>query len=277
MSRTTRRLLPEQLRWCCAEVPYDDVEPAAAPFLGQDRAIRALQLGMEIRAPGYHIFVSGLTGTGRGRTVQHLIEKLQVQCRPIPDRCFVHDPEDPWRPLLLRFDAGQGQLFKEDVAQFGRNLLASLPRTLSSAALNARRKASVTSSRRARRKRRRSCLPPVRATATRWSPTRRTANPTSFPSSAKTPSPRSSSSISCARASSTPSRRSSSRPPAPNSSNVSAKPGCACRLSRSSAHGARPSSIARRPSCCSPACSRLCAHAGRERMLASGSPNCRAR
>jgi predicted ATP-dependent protease len=139
MSRTTRRLLPEQLRWCCAEVPYDDVEPAAAPFLGQDRAIRALQLGMEIRAPGYHIFVSGLTGTGRGRTVQHLIEKLQVQCRPIPDRCFVHDPEDPWRPLLLRFDAGQGQLFKEDVAQFGRNLLASLPRTLSSAALNARR------------------------------------------------------------------------------------------------------------------------------------------
>ena len=141
MPPSARRLSPDQLRWTCPELECESLDPASTPFLGQERAIRSLRLGMEIQAPGYHIFVSGLTGTGRGSTVKQLLRDLQTECRAVPDRCFVHDPNDPWRPMLLSFEAGQGQRFQEDVGQFGRELLGSLPRTLASAALNSRRQA----------------------------------------------------------------------------------------------------------------------------------------
>ena len=42
---------------CTAEMtPLED-------FIGQDRAIRAIQFGLGVNKPGFNIFVTGLTGT----------------------------------------------------------------------------------------------------------------------------------------------------------------------------------------------------------------------
>lgn len=44
---------------CTAEMtPLED-------FIGQDRAIRAIQFGLGVNKPGFNIFVTGLTGTGK--------------------------------------------------------------------------------------------------------------------------------------------------------------------------------------------------------------------
>ncbi len=141
MSPSARRLNHDDLRWTCPKLDYEGLDPASAPFLGQERAIRSLRLGMDIHAPGYHIFVSGLTGTGRGSMVKQLLQELQTECHAVPDRCFVHNPKDPWRPMLLCFESGSGQRFQEEIGQFGRDFLGALPRTLASAALNSRRQA----------------------------------------------------------------------------------------------------------------------------------------
>ena len=67
---STLELTPEQLRWRCnpERIPYDttaQAEPIEGP-VGQDRALRALRMGVELAAPGYNAFVCGLSGTSRG-------------------------------------------------------------------------------------------------------------------------------------------------------------------------------------------------------------------
>ena len=47
--------------------------------MGQDRALRALKMGVELAAPGYNVFVCGLSGTSRGGMIQRMIEELQPQ------------------------------------------------------------------------------------------------------------------------------------------------------------------------------------------------------
>ena len=34
-------------------------------FIGQDRAQEAIRFGLEVDKPGYNLFVTGLTGTGK--------------------------------------------------------------------------------------------------------------------------------------------------------------------------------------------------------------------
>ena len=67
-------LPPEKLRWQCdpATIPFNttaEVEPTSGD-LGQDRALRALRMGVELNASGYNLFVCGLSGTSRGGMIE---------------------------------------------------------------------------------------------------------------------------------------------------------------------------------------------------------------
>ena len=71
-------LPPEKLRWRCeaSRLPFEttaQAEPREG-FIGQERALRALKMGVELSAPGYNVFVCGLAGTSRGGTIAHMIE-----------------------------------------------------------------------------------------------------------------------------------------------------------------------------------------------------------
>ncbi len=112
-------LPPEKLRWRCdpARIPYDttaQAEPIEGP-VGQDRALRALRMGAELAAPGYNIFVCGLSGTSRGGMIQKLIEQLQPRSEPGPDRCYVNNFKNPDRPRLLTLPRGQANGFRKDM------------------------------------------------------------------------------------------------------------------------------------------------------------------
>jgi lon-related putative ATP-dependent protease len=94
--------------------------------VGQDRALEALRLGLEVRAPGYNIYVSGLTGTGRTTTVLQMVKELAPAC-PVPrDRAFVHNFADAGRPRLLTLPAGRASALKREMD----DLIALLRRTL---------------------------------------------------------------------------------------------------------------------------------------------------
>src|SRR5246127_1726928 len=112
-------LPPEKLRWRCdpARIPYEttaQAEPIEGP-VGQDRALRALRMGIELAAPGYNIFVCGLSGTSRGGMIQKMIEELQPRTEPGPDRCYVNNFKNPDRPRLLTLPRGQANNFKKDM------------------------------------------------------------------------------------------------------------------------------------------------------------------
>src|SRR5229473_1305022 len=112
-------LPPEKLRWQCdpATIPFNttaEVEPASGD-LGQDRALRALRMGVELNASGYNLFVCGLSGTSRGGMIVRMVEEMRLETEPAPDRCYVNNFKNVDRPRLLTLPRGQANAFRKEV------------------------------------------------------------------------------------------------------------------------------------------------------------------
>ena len=112
-------LPPEKLRWRCdpARIPWEttaEAEPVEGE-IGQDRALRALRMGVELAAPGYNLFVCGLSGTSRGGMIVRMIEEMGPHVEASLDRCFVNNFKNPDRPRLLDLPRGQANAFKKEM------------------------------------------------------------------------------------------------------------------------------------------------------------------
>src|SRR5208282_3295924 len=110
---------PDKLRWRCelSRIPFETTAQAQKRegFVGQERALRALKMGVELSAPGYNVFVCGLAGTSRGGTIAQMIEDLHPATKPSLDRCYVNNFKIPDRPRLLSLPRGSANVFKKDM------------------------------------------------------------------------------------------------------------------------------------------------------------------
>src|SRR3984893_13407623 len=118
-SKHVSSLPPEKLRWHCdpARIPFEttaEVEPTVND-MGQDRALRALRMGVELTAPGYNLFVCGLSGTSRGGMIVRMVEEMHLETETAPDRCYVNNFKNADRPRLLTLPRGQANAFKKEV------------------------------------------------------------------------------------------------------------------------------------------------------------------
>jgi predicted ATP-dependent protease len=108
-----------KLRWRCdlSRIPFETTAQAELRegFIGQERALRALKMGVELSAPGYNVFVCGLAGTSRGGTIARMIEELHPPTKESLDRCYVNNFKLPDRPRLLALPRGQANSFKKDM------------------------------------------------------------------------------------------------------------------------------------------------------------------
>lgn len=121
------RLAPEELRreHNPATFTFECTEELAplAEFIGQDRALRSLEFGLGLAKPGYNIFVTGLTGTGKATAILEYIKRA-VEARkesgklPTPaDWCYVYNFGDPDRPDAISLPAGLGRTLREKLDQ----------------------------------------------------------------------------------------------------------------------------------------------------------------
>ena len=112
-------LPPEKLRWRCetSRLPFETTAQAELRegFIGQERALRALKMGVEMSAPGYNIFVCGLAGTSRGGTIASMIKELHPATKESVDRCYVNNFKISDRPRLLSLPRGQANSFKKEM------------------------------------------------------------------------------------------------------------------------------------------------------------------
>jgi len=108
-----------KLRWRCelSRIPFETTAQAELRegFIGQERALRALKMGVELSAPGYNVFVCGLAGTSRGGTIARMIQELHPPTKESLDRCYVNNFKLPDRPRLLALPRGQANSFKKDM------------------------------------------------------------------------------------------------------------------------------------------------------------------
>jgi lon-related putative ATP-dependent protease len=83
--------------------------------LGQDRAIRAVELGINIRSKGYNLFCFGPEGTGKTSLVKRILEKEAVHRFTPLEWAYVYNFEEPYKPLAISFFPGDATDFAKDV------------------------------------------------------------------------------------------------------------------------------------------------------------------
>lgn len=127
---------PEKLRWRCdsEQIPYgttDDCKPCDE-IIGQDRALKAIQTGLDIKSLGYNIFITGMVGTGRTTTIKQLLERLEKDGKIPDDMLYVNNFKNPDEPVAISLPAGRGRLFSEAMNQLIEMLKTHIPELLKS-------------------------------------------------------------------------------------------------------------------------------------------------
>ena len=121
----------EKLRWQCnPDLLPDETTEAIEPcreIIGQERALEAIHLGLDIGSIGYNIFITGLTGTGRFTTIKCVLEEMDVKGKIPNDLCYVNNFKNPDMPHMLILPAGQGNALKKEMETLIESLKKKIP------------------------------------------------------------------------------------------------------------------------------------------------------
>ena len=146
-NRHPLELPASSLRWRCTTAAIgvgriDDVTPLQE-IIGQDRALQALALGLDIKHNGYNVFVTGLSGTGRTTTIRRLLKEIEKRPAELTDKCYVHNFRDPDSPVLITLPAGGGRTFKKDMSTILTELTKAIPSVFESRRYAEQRKTTL--------------------------------------------------------------------------------------------------------------------------------------
>ena len=144
-----KSLAPEDLKWSCNTDCFKfDTTDTVIPIegiVGQHRAIKALKIGIDIEGPGYNIFITGLSGTGKQTTIRKLLhEFLPKKKTKLSDYVYVNNFRDPDHPSILVFPSGQGRAFKNDIKATLKFLQENIPQILEKEPFLSQRKKLIT-------------------------------------------------------------------------------------------------------------------------------------
>lgn len=141
------RVPVEQLRWRCDTSLFNfectDTLVPLEGFVGQERAIRSLEFGLSIDKPGYNLFVTGTTGTGRVSAIQAYVRRAAEgrMHAGIPpkayDWCYVYNFADPDRPKSLKIALGTGRNLRAAVSTLFTTLQQQLTKAFESSEFKA--------------------------------------------------------------------------------------------------------------------------------------------
>jgi ATP-dependent Lon protease len=143
-----KELKPEDLRWKCDPDVFEfastsDIEPIEG-ILGQQRALKALKLGVELKAPGYNIYIAGLSGSGKATSVKQILEAIGSTGPEILDYAYVNNFHDSDRPILLTFPKGNAKYFDRALHSAIEVLRSKIPQALESERYLEKKKIIVT-------------------------------------------------------------------------------------------------------------------------------------
>jgi len=133
-----------KLRWSCPTKLLKfkttaEIEPCF-DIIGQDRALMAIKMGLELEHRGYNIFITGLVGTGRTTTIKRLLEQLEKKEPIPPDICDMNIFKNPNMPKCIELQPGEGMKLAAGMDNFIFDLLQKIPTVFKSDYYKERRK-----------------------------------------------------------------------------------------------------------------------------------------
>jgi lon-related putative ATP-dependent protease len=101
-------------------------------FISQDRAVRAINLGLGIRKPGYNIYVAGAQGTGKTSVIRTFLERWSKDAAVPNDWIYVYNFQHTEVPKAIEMPAGEGKKFKKEMEALVKVLRSEIPSALQS-------------------------------------------------------------------------------------------------------------------------------------------------
>ena len=114
-------------------------------IIGQDRALKALTFGLNIKESGFNIYVSGVHGTGRKAAVEKFLDEISRTRPRGNDWIYVNNFQNPYEPNAIRLPPGMGVEFRDDMAAFIAEAKRVIPKSFESEDYVNRRDAALQS------------------------------------------------------------------------------------------------------------------------------------
>ncbi len=126
------RVPVEKLRRYCRpdELGFETTEEVQPlkDFIGQERAVKAMQFGVNMHAPGYNVYVAGPTGTGKSTYINDVLRQVAGQGKTPDDWCYLYDFANPDRPRAVPLPARFGKCFQKDMDDLIKDLRMTIPK-----------------------------------------------------------------------------------------------------------------------------------------------------
>ena len=131
--RNTKELSYKQLKDICNPNIFNfettaDIKEYNTIY-GQDRGIKALEFGVQVKVKGYNIFVEGPTGVGKTMFTKNYLETVSKKMKTPSDWCYIYNFDDPNEPIAVSLPAGQGKVFEKLMETFINDIRVDIKNT----------------------------------------------------------------------------------------------------------------------------------------------------
>jgi len=84
-------------------------------FIGQERALEALNFGINIHKKGYNLYAMGPPGIGKHSFIMLILDEHITKMPVPPDWCYIYNFDMPEKPIALQLPAGKGLVLQQDM------------------------------------------------------------------------------------------------------------------------------------------------------------------
>lgn len=96
-------------------------------IIGQERALSAIDFGVNINAEGYNLFVMGPAGVGKYTMIKRFLDDHAKQLSKAKDWAYLNNFVDSQKPWVVSMTAGQGSQLRHDIEAIIAHLETELP------------------------------------------------------------------------------------------------------------------------------------------------------
>jgi lon-related putative ATP-dependent protease len=126
----------DELYKCCNQdiFKFNSTEelPDIVEIIGQDRALRSIDFGLNLDSKGFNIFVLGENGTGKLTTIKSVLAKKAADEPVPPDWCYVFNFKDQDVPLAISLPPGSASVFHKDMEELIRIIKVEISKVFES-------------------------------------------------------------------------------------------------------------------------------------------------